>query len=295
MTDQGAVSRRSFLALGCAALAHGAEPVIDIHQHTNYSGRADAQLIAHQRTMGITKSVLLPAGSSGGLEAGAGGNDTVVAISKAYPGEYVFFANELPDIPETKRVLEKFLKAGAIGIGEQKFQVECDSKGMQLVASIAAHYDVPVLMHFQHGKYNTGIERFYKMAQRFPKVRFIGHAQTWWGNIDRNHQQDVMYPKGPVTRGGITDRLLSDYPNVYGDLSAGSGLNALLRDEDHARDFLARHQDKLIYGSDCSDHDGAGGTCSGSQQLAAVKRLAPDAQSVRKMLYVNATRVMKIA
>jgi predicted TIM-barrel fold metal-dependent hydrolase len=133
------------------------------------------------------------------------------------------------------------------------------------------------------------------MAQRFPKVRFIGHAQTWWGNIDRNHQQDVMYPKGPVTRGGITDRLLSDYPNVYGDLSAGSGLNALLRDEDHARDFLARHQDKLIYGSDCSDHDGAGGTCSGSQQLAAVKRLAPDAQSVRKMLYVNATRVMKIA
>ena len=33
----------------------------------------------------------------------------------------------------------------------------------------------------------------------------------------------------------ITDRLLSDYPNMYGDMSAGSGLNALLRDEEHAR------------------------------------------------------------
>jgi predicted TIM-barrel fold metal-dependent hydrolase len=295
MRRQGGFSRRGFLALGCAAMAQGVEPIIDIHQHTNYSGRTDEQLIAHQRTMAISKTVLLPAGSSGGLEAGAGGNDTVVAICKARPGEYVCFANELPDIAETKRVLEKYLKAGAIGIGEQKFQVECDSKGMQLVASIAAHYDVPVLMHFQHGKYNTGIERFHKMAERFPKVRFIGHAQTWWGNIDRNHQQDVMYPKGRVTPGGITDRLLSNYANVYGDLSAGSGLNAMVRDEDHARDFLTRHQDKLIYGSDCSDRDGAGQGCSGSQQLATVKRLAPDPQAVRKMLYGNATRVMRIA
>jgi predicted TIM-barrel fold metal-dependent hydrolase len=294
MQREQTLSRRTFLALAGAGLAQAAEPVIDIHQHTNYSGRTDEQLIAHQRTMGIAKSVLLPAGSTGGLAAGAGGNDTVVAISRRLPGEYKFFANELPDIPETKRVLEKFLKAGAIGIGEQKFNVECDSKAMQLVASIAAHHGVPVLMHFQHETYNLGFERFHKMLEQFPKVNFIGHAQTWWGNIDKNHQQAVMYPKGPVTGGGITDRLLTDYPNVYGDLSAGSGLNALLRDEDHARDFLRRHQDRLIYGSDCSDHDGAGQTCSGSQQLAAIRRLAPDDQAVRKMLSLNAARVMKI-
>jgi predicted TIM-barrel fold metal-dependent hydrolase len=288
------LSRRTFLALAGAGLARAAEPVIDIHQHTNYSGRTDEQLIAHQRTMGIAKSVLLPAGSTGGLAAGAGGNDTVVAISRRLPGEYKFFANELPDIPETKKVLEKVLKAGAIGIGEQKFHVECDSKAMQLVASIAAHHGVPVLMHFQHETYNLGFERFHKMLEQFPRVNFIGHAQTWWGNIDKNHQQAVMYPKGPVTPGGITDRLLTDYPNVYGDLSAGSGLNALLRDEDHAREFLKRHQDRLIYGSDCSDHDGAGQICSGSQQLAAIRRLAPDDQAVRKMLSLNAARVMRI-
>jgi predicted TIM-barrel fold metal-dependent hydrolase len=282
------------VARAAAALARAAEPVIDIHQHTTYSGRTDEQLLAHQRTMGIAKSVLLPAGSTGGLAAGAGGNDTVVAISRRLPGEYKFFANELPDIPETKKVLERFLKAGAIGIGEQKFHVECDSKAMQLVAGIAAHHGVPLLMHFQHETYNLGFERFHKMLEMFPKVNFIGHAQTWWGNIDKNHQQAVMYPKGPVTPGGITDRLLSDYPNVYGDLSAGSGLNALLRDEDHAREFLKRHQDKLIYGSDCSDHDGAGQACSGSQQLAAIRRLAPDDRAVRKMLSLNAARVMKI-
>ena len=108
---------------------------------------------------------------------------------------------------------------------------------MQLVADIARDHRVPVLMHFQHDTYNLAFERFHRMLEKYPGVNFIGHAQTWWGNIDKNHQQAVMYPKGPVTPGGITDRLLSDYPNMYGDLSAGSGLNALLRDEDHARSF----------------------------------------------------------
>ena len=276
------------------ALGADADPVIDIHQHTNYSARTGEELIAHQRTMCIARTVLLPAGSRFGLAAGAGGNDSVVAVARANPKEYVFFANELPDIPETKAVIEKYLKAGAIGIGEQKFHIECDSKAMQLIADIAKAHGVPVLMHFQHETYNLGFERFHTILKKYPTVNFIGHAQTWWGNIDKNHQQAVMYPKGPVTPGGITDRLLADYPNMYGDLSAGSGLNALLRDEDHAREFLKRHQNKLLYGSDCSDSEGAGAKCSGSQQLAAVRRLAPNQQALRKMLYFNAARVLKM-
>ena len=35
---------------------------------------------------------------------------------------------------------------------------------------------------------------------------------------------------GPIARGGITDKLLGDYPNLFGDLSANSGNNALSRD-----------------------------------------------------------------
>jgi len=288
-------SRRTLFSLIPAALAQSAEPVLDIHQHTNYSGRTDEQLRAHQRTMGIAQTILLPAGSKYGLAAGCGGNDTVVSLAKAYPKEFLFFANELPDIPETKPVLERYLKAGAIGIGEQKFHVECDSKTMQLVADIAKDYGVPVLMHFQHNVYNLGFERFHRMLKMYPTVNFIGHAQTWWGNIDKNHNQAAMYPKGSVTAGGITDRLLSEHSNIYGDLSARSGLNALLRDEDHARDFLKRHQDKLLYGSDCNDKVGAGKACSGSQQLATVRRLAPDAQAIRKMFYGNAARLLKIS
>lgn len=288
------LSRRTFLAAATAVALPAAEPIIDIHQHTNYSGRSDDELIAHQRRMGVSKTVLLPAGSKYGLAAQAGGNDTVVAVAKRLPGEYVYFANELPDLPEAKSVLEKYLKQGARGIGEQKFPVDCDSPHIHLMAQIAAEFGVPVLLHFQHGTYNLGIERFYKVLEKHPKVNFIGHAQTWWGNIDRNHDQKIMYPKTKVTPGGISDKYLSEYPNMYGDLSAGSGLNSMLRDEDHARQFLTRHQNKLLFGSDCNDRDGHGERCSGSQCIAAIRRLAPDAASVRKILYENARRVLKI-
>src|SRR4051794_28291599 len=204
------ISRRTVLGMACALVARGAqEEVIDIHQHTNYSGRTNEELIAHQDKMGIARTVLLPAGSRYGLAAGAGGNDTVVELARAWPNRFVFFANELPDIPEAKQVIEKYLKMGAKGIGEQKFHVECDSPYMQKIAEIARDHHVPVLMHFEHNMYNLGFERFGKMLEKYPTVNFIGHAQTWWGNVDKNHQQTVMYPKGSVTPGGLTDRYLS--------------------------------------------------------------------------------------
>ncbi|MGH9767907.1 MAG: amidohydrolase family protein [Blastocatellia bacterium] len=300
MTENN-ISRRSFCAAVCAAAVGTALPdaavageIVDIHQHTHYSGRGDEDLVAHQRKMGVAKTVLLPAGSKYGLEADAWGNDSVVALAKKYPGEFCFFANELPDIPESRAVIEKYLKMGAIGIGEQKFEVESDSRHIESIATIAREYDVPVLMHFQHGKYNTAFDRFHRILEKFPKVNFIGHAQTWWGNIDRNHDQSVMYPKTKVTPGGVTDRLLSDYPNMYADLSAGSGLNAMLRDEDHAREFIKRHQDKLLYGSDCNDRVGEGEKCSGSQQLAAIRRLSPSEEVTRKILYGTARRVLRV-
>ena len=80
---------------------------------------------------------------------------------------------------------------------------------------------------------------------------------------------------------------------AFGDLSAGSGLNAFQRDEDHARAFIERHQDKLLYGSDCSDHMGTGPKCSGSQQIAMVRKLASPAVQ-RKLFWDNAARIIKL-
>jgi predicted TIM-barrel fold metal-dependent hydrolase len=283
---------------GCVSIGEGdmqsIEPVIDIHQHTNYNGRTDAELIAHQRTMGVTHTVLLPAGKFFGLEVGAGGNATVVRLARKFPRQFSFFANEVPYLNEAESEIRRYLKRGAIGIGEQKFQVDCDSFHMHRVFAVAAESGAPVLMHFQHDKYNTGIERFHKVLEKYPRVNFIGHAQTWWANIDKNHKQELLYPKTPVTPGGITDRLLSDYPNMFGDTSAGSGLNSFTRDEDHARDFLRRHQDKLLFGSDCDDKVGQGAKCQGAQIMAAIRKLAPNKSIERKILHGNAKKLLRL-
>ena len=307
------MTRREFVGAAGLALAGGilrhedvdaAEPIIDIHQHLGYSGRPDPVLLTHQRALGATTTILLPAGRnvstpsthdgvSNGLQAQCLGNEPCRQFARAHSGAFRFGANEVPDVDGASREIERYLELGGIVIAEQKFGVECDSPEMQRIFEIAQAHHVPVLMHWQFQMYNYGFERFYKMLEKFPTVNFLGHAQTWWGHIDKNHtDQTVMYPKGPVTRGGLTDRYLSDYANMFGDLSAGSGLNALTRDEEFAKDFIARHQNKLIYGSDCNDLDGT--TCQGAQTIAAIRRLAPSKAIERKLLFGNAKKLFRL-
>jgi predicted TIM-barrel fold metal-dependent hydrolase len=133
------------------------------------------------------------------------------------------------------------------------------------------------------------------MLKKYPKVNFIGHAQTWWANIDKAHtDQNILYPKTRVTTGGLTDRLLSEYPNLYGDFSAGSGLGSLTRDEEQASKFIERHQDKLLFGSDCSDKIGSGKTCLGANIITAIKRISSSKAIERKVLYGNAKSLFKL-
>ena len=308
------IDRRRFLKSTAAGAAvatlprfghsEPAEEIIDIHQHVNYHARQNRDMVTHQRAMGVAKTVLLPSGAqlargsthlgkSNGLAARVFGPGAAKRVMQQYPGEFVFFSNEVPDIAETQANLEYWLERGGCGIGEQKFGVDCDGKAMRLVYDIAKAYDVPVLIHFQHGRYNHGFERFYKILEAYPTVNFFGHAQTWWGNIDAKHEQKVLYPKGPVTPGGLTDKFLADYPNMFGDLSAGSGLNAMTRDRDHAAAFFDRHQDKLCYASDCADIVGKGDKCSGAKMRDVVRELVPDATARRKIFSENARSLIK--
>jgi predicted TIM-barrel fold metal-dependent hydrolase len=310
------LSRRQFLTTTAALTAAGCcrhpnasaikpsppDAVIDIHQHTQYSGRTDEQLFLHQKHMGVTRTLLLPAGhpvarpsthdgKSNGLAAQCGPNETCYAITRDRPDEYFFFANETPDVPGALREIEKYLRLGALGIGEQKFNVDVESPASDGVARLAADYGVPVLCHFQHATYNLGFERFWRVLEKHHKTRFIAHAQTTWVNISKDADQTVLYPKIPVVPGGPTDRYLTDYPNFYADISAGSGLGSMLRDEKHARGFLERHQDKIMYGSDCNDRLGKSPVCQGAITIATIRRLAPGPAIAQKILHDNAARM----
>jgi predicted TIM-barrel fold metal-dependent hydrolase len=184
----------------------GPGPIIDIHQHLGYSGRSDEVLLSHQLAMGVTKTILLPAGRpaktasthdgrSNGLEAQCLGNEFCYRFAKAYPRHYLFAVCEVPDLPDAAQEIEKYLKFGGVAIAELKFGVECDSPEMQKLYELAADYRVTVLMHWQHKMYNYGFEQFHTMLAKYPRTTFIGHAQTWWANIDKNYSdQSVLYP-----------------------------------------------------------------------------------------------------
>ena len=323
------ITRRQFLTtsaivaagagMGCHTDSPGADLIIDMHQHVNYGGkrdkdlhqispgRSEAQLLQHQHNMGVSRTILLPSGHpcirpsthegfSNGLESTCAPNEGCYETARAHPDEFYFGANEVPDMEGAPQVVEKFLKMGAVVIAEVKFGLECDSPQMQEYYRLAADYKVPILMHWQYGKYNYGYDRFPKMLEKYSKTTFIGHAQTFWAHIDKNYKDDDknLYPKGKVTPGGWTDRYLSDYPNFIGDLSAGSGNNALTRDPEQARAFIERHQDQLVFGSDCSDRIGHGEACSGWMTIQAIRQLSPSKAIERKLLYQNTKRIFRL-
>ena len=137
--------------------------------------------------------------------------------------------------PEAEKILTKAVKDGAQGIGELKFHVEADGPELRRMYSLAAELNVPILVHFQEfphfegeGNWSTGFKGFAKILKEYPKTKFIGHADAFWANVSADYAEKEAYPSTPIVRGGITDKLLGDYPNLFGDLSANSGNNALV-------------------------------------------------------------------
>jgi predicted TIM-barrel fold metal-dependent hydrolase len=46
------------------------------------------------------------------------------------------------------------------------------------------------------------------------------------------------------------DALMEKFPNIFSDLSAGSGAGAISRDLEFGREFLIRRQDRVMFGTD---------------------------------------------
>jgi len=246
---------------------HWSSPVIDMHFHMR---RTPEPNIAHQIGAGVTAANLLAQYDSA---------PQVAALQAQKPGMFACWFGAANVIrPEAEGLLTQAVKTGAKGLGELKFHVEADGPEMRRVYELAGELDVPVLIHFQEvsqaagqGAYNTGIKRFAAMLKAYPKTRFIGHADAFWANISADYAETQSYPTGPVVPGGISDRLLSDYPNMFADTSANSGNNALARDPAFTSDFLKRHQDKLHFGSDCNCDDGRGGGAAQNSDSVAVR------------------------
>ena len=291
----GVVAGAVSVSTSCKDAAPLDRLLLDIHQHVLFANRPEQKLVLHQDVLGVATTVLLP--GDGWMHAQLAGNDECWTHLKAHPGGYVTFCNVDPKREDAQQVLQTHLEMGALGVGEQKFKLPADSPEMRRVYDVARDFEVPVLLHFG-GEYNTGLERFHKVLEAYPKVNFIGHTTGWWANISAVGAPGG-YPSGPVKPGGITDRLLSDYANIYGDLSANSGRNALSRDPDFASDFVLRLSQKLIWGSDCPCHDGQGsdyqkGYCIAQRSLARLEEYVANPRILQRITYDNGARLLKL-
>jgi predicted TIM-barrel fold metal-dependent hydrolase len=257
-------------------------PVIDCHFHQRPNIEAN---LAHLNGSGCQAAYLLSRLQSA---------DDAKRFMAEEPARFAGYSVST-DITaaESVKLLSEVIKAGAHGFGEVKFHVEADGPEMRRLYAAAAELNVPVTIHFQEvphtpteGVFNTGFKRFDKILKKFQKTTFVGHCDAFWANVSAGYANDVDYPRSPIVRGGITDKWLGDYPNLFGDLSANSGNNALTRDPSFTADFLKRHRSKLFFGSDCSCSDGHGAGISqqgnpGAARLAG-KCVARETLSVLK-------------
>jgi predicted TIM-barrel fold metal-dependent hydrolase len=261
------LQRRTFLKTSLGAVAASdllpqspplwGGPVLDTHLHL----RSDPDAcFTHIKGCGVTNAVLLTR---------AADEDKAKGEMAKRPGVFARSVSVDPVQPDADELIRKAIRNGAASVGELKYHLALDSPEMRRIYSVCADLQVPVMMHIQtfphfagELPYNTGYPEFYKVLRAYPKTNFIGHGDLFWAHISADVPADRGYPSGPIKPTGLTDKFLSDYPNLYADMSANSGNNGLSRDTDFSRDFIVRHRSKLIFGSDCACSDGKGGGTS---------------------------------
>ncbi len=242
--------------------------ILDFHTHVGQGQRSAAHVIAHHNAYGGGKSVVLPIEPGDCTAMGTyTGMRTELALEAAdeYGDELIPFCHVNPLAPDALDQLRRYHATGKFfGFGEHKVRLACDHPLSMEIYRLCGELGWPVLIHFEYRNYSYNFEAFEMVLKACPETTFVGHAQAWWANVSAEVPRDYLapdytpYPKDPVVRGGLTDRWLEEYPNIYGDLSAGSGLGAISRDREFGKDFVRRHRTKLLWATDCPCLDGKG-------------------------------------
>lgn len=249
---------------------------IDIHVHTSESmwpsGNPGAryatpdELIHMYDTLGIEKGVLLPM-ILNEYYLQITSNYEIKRIADKYPERFTWFCNIDPrqghnsqDSDFTQYIA--VCKAnGAKGVGEICSNLYFDDPLVLNLFRQCEACDMPVIFHIGNKGHDYGLidefglPRLEKVLQMFPKLKFLGHSQKFWSEIsgDLTPDQRKGYPTGKVVPGGRIVELMRKYPNLCGDLSAGSGYNAVSRDPQFGYEFIEEFQDRLFYGTDICD------------------------------------------
>lgn len=88
-------------------------------------------------------------------------------------------------------------------------------------------------------------------------------------------------------------KLLREHENLFADISATSGLNALCRDKEYTKRFLTEFSDKILYGTDfpCLSYDG-GQFGPNREHLVLLEALKMPSRVLDKILHLNAEKII---
>lgn len=190
-----------------------------------------------------------------------------VAVDR-HPGRFVPGFAPDPKQPHAVERLRAAHRNGARVAGEFKFRSHFDDPDAIAVYRAAGELGMPVILHidvpwlplknaqdpvkFWYGGTVDNLENALKLC---PETVFLGHAPGFWREVSGDADTDpAAYPDGPVVDGGKLRRLFDSYPNLWGDLSAGSALRALRRDPEWGRSFLIDYHDRLLFARDYFDN-----------------------------------------
>lgn len=209
------------------------------------------QLVDRMNREGIAISVLLPLESPEG-DWGYFLTEEAVAARNAFPERLIAFACVDPRYPRAAEFIEYCVtRHGCKGFGEHVNGLAFDDEANKRIYLKCHELNLPLVFEMNTTLCydEVGLPRLERCLKEFPNVAFCGHGPAFWSAISRDDPRGG-YPEGPVAPGGAMDRLLADYENLYADLSAHSGYNAMTRDPEFARGFIERHWQKLLWGTD---------------------------------------------
>ena len=213
--------------------------------------------------LGIEKGVLLPLiGPETYLPQS---NQEILEICRRWPDRFVPFFNIDPrgidNAVDTdfSAWIDWFKARGCRGVGEFMPNMYFrDPRVLNLLrqfekAGLPVIFDDTVYVGRRYGLVDEpGLPQLEMILRTMPGLILLGHGPAFWSEMGvlETVADRGGYPRYPIRAEGAVPKLFRRYPNLWGDLSAGSGYNALTRDRAYGIKFLNEFQDRLCFGTD---------------------------------------------